>query len=355
LNGSAIPLHWPRMTRRRILFALAAACSAAVLTAAFFMNAMVSNTVSDHRFGEEFELRKGRMGRDGHVAYVGRLTLELGGVPAAGRADLLVRGEDYAEEGPAGWVAEPSADGLPTKFRAQDDRVPVSVSVGQSVEFRQHRISLLLAESPALPWAPLTAKVKVERIPCSDEQFAAVPVGGNPTACHPVLDASDDGNPGVVRISAPRRAVSGPKLIGGDFRTPPSAYARVMVAGTWHIKSSVEARKMAGNMGWSYEQIELVVRDLARPQDAPSVLRPENMTHHGERAFQEPHRWPNPPEPERAYVPGEPVSPSAHGGWFAVDLGPYVAREPNAKKTVTVQARWFDWVSEEATVEIGPR
>jgi len=343
------------MTRRRTILAFAAACSAAALAAAFFMDAMASNTVSDHRFGEEFELRKGRMGRDGHVAYVGRLTLELGGVPAAGRADLLVRGEDYAGEGPAGWVAEPSADGLPTKYRAQDDRVPVSVTVGESVVFRQHKISLLLAESPALPWAPLTAKVKVERVACSDEQFAAVPVGGNPTACHPVLDASDDGKPGVVRISAPRRAVSGPKLVGGNFRAPPSAYARVMVAGTWHVQSAAEAAKMAGQLGASDERIELVVRDLARPQDAPLVLRPENLMSYGERAFQEPRLWPNPPEPERVPLPGEAVSPSAHGGWFAVDLGPYVAAEPNAKKTITVQARWFDWVSEEVTVEIGPR
>lgn len=343
------------MTRRRTILALAAACSAAVLAAAFFMNAMVSNTVSDHRFGEEFELRKGRMGREGHIAYVGRLTLELGGVPAAGRAELLVRGEDYAQEGPAGWVAEPSADGLPSKFRAQDDRVPVSVSVGESVVFRKHKISLLLAQSPALPWSPLSARLTVERVPCSDEEFAAVPVGGNPTACHPVLDVADDGKPGVVRISAPGRAVSGPKLVGGDLRMPASAYARVMVAGTWRVQSAAEAAKMAGQLGESDERIGLVVRDLARPQDDPLVLRPENLRSHGEPAFREPRKWPNPPEPERAPLPGEAVSPSAHGGWFAVDLGPYVATEPNAKKTVAVRARWFDWESSEVTVEIGPR
>ena len=37
-----------------------------------------------------------------------------------------------------------------------------------------------------------------------------------------------------------------------------------------------------------------------------------------------------------------------------MDLGPYVPKEPNARKTVAIRARWFDWASEEVTVEIAP-
>jgi hypothetical protein len=62
---------------------------------------MASNTVSAHSFGKAFELRKGRMGRPGHVAYIGKLTVELGDVPAADRADLLIKAPDYDDEGPA--------------------------------------------------------------------------------------------------------------------------------------------------------------------------------------------------------------------------------------------------------------
>ncbi len=96
------------------------------------------------------------------------------------------------------------------------------------------------------------------------------------------------------------------------------------------------------------------MRDLARPQDAPLVLRPANVMRHGQEAFREPRRWPNPPEPTRPPLPGEAISPSAHGGWFTVDLGPYVAKEPNAHKTVAIRARWFTWESDEVTVEIAP-
>jgi hypothetical protein len=196
--------------------------------------------------------------------------------------------------------------------------------------------------------------LRVETIPCSDEQFAAVRVGANPSVCHPVLDASDDDKPGVIRITAPRRAVSGPTMVAANLWSPPSAYARVVIAGTWHVESAAEAAAMAGQFGESHEHIELVVRDLARPQDAPLVLRPEHLMRHRDRAFREPRRWPNPPEPARPPLPGQAVL-TAHGGWFTVDLGPYVATEPNARKTVAIRARWFGWASDEVTVEIAPR
>ena len=118
-----------------------------------------------------FRARQLTMGRAGHVAYVGKLTVELGDVPAADRAEQLIKAPDYADEGPSEWVAEPSADGLPTRFHAQDARIPLSVSVGEPVVFRQHTISLLSTARPALPWAPLSAKLRVETVPCTDEQF----------------------------------------------------------------------------------------------------------------------------------------------------------------------------------------
>jgi hypothetical protein len=291
--------------------------------------AMVSRrTISRHDVREVFEVRKGRLGRDSHVASVAHLTVELETV-GVDSAELRATTPDSADE--------------PSK----DERL--TLAVGATATIGQHRLSLVRVSRPRFPWAPLSAHLSVERIPCTDEAFAQVRIGQSSSACHPFVE-STAARPGVIELAAPRQVMSGPNRIM-DVRWK-HGFARVMVLGRWHIEADEEARLMAGREGPSSDLIELVVRDTSRPADEPLVLRVRNLTRWGDAVERRPFRWPDPPvSPEAG--PGQ-ATLTAHGGVFSVDLGQFVADAPFTAKTITVQARWLSWVSSTVTIEVVP-